>query len=212
MNDNKGTPSVSETKTISPSYWNWKLLCMLGGVVVIIISVVAMDNEHNNTAGASSSSLHRYSHPNIKFRAPWMSTILVDDDTGLVYISGLVSDNIVKGDGSGSRSTEAVTAKGSVMQETLVILKTVEKVLHDLDIPDMSYIMNCVVHLHDVERDFDELNEAFASFFQAGNGPTRTTVQAGGRIVRGCLLEISVTAKRPTFSGMPPLPPDGMLQ
>ena len=48
MNDNKDTPSVSETKTISPSYWNWKLLCMLGGVVVIIISVVAMDNEHNN--------------------------------------------------------------------------------------------------------------------------------------------------------------------
>lgn len=180
---------------------NWRIFC-----VIILLSVgilVAMKKDDSQT------SLRRYTHPNIKYRAPWMSTVIVDEDTGLIYISGLVVDNIV--DIDGSRAPEAQSAKGNAKQEALAVLGVIQKVLAALDV-SMSGIMNCVVHLRDVEADFSELNEAFAHFFpDAGSGPTRTTVQAGGRIVRGCLLEISVTAKR-AMRGSRSLPPDGLLE
>lgn len=118
---------------------------------------------------------------------------------GYVYISGLVVDDIITNDGKGNPSPRAVQAKGSVKEEALVILEAIQHLLSAIDVP-MDNIVSTLCHLRDVEADFDGLNEAFAKYFQPGAGPARTTVQSGGRIVLGCLCEITVTGVCPILS------------
>ena len=120
---------------------------------------------------------------------------MIVDQTGHVYISGLVVDDIVKNDGSGLPSPRAERAKGDVKEEALVVLQAIEHLLSAVDVP-MENITTSVCHLRDVEADFNGLNDAFAKYFRPGHGPCRTTVQAGGRIVLGCLVEITVSAFR----------------
>ena len=147
---------------------------------------------------AGSSSIRRYTSPLISFRAP-ISTVVVDEVSGMVFVAGVVIDNVRRA---------PPEAKGDAETETRVILAAIDALLNSVD-TSLNNILSCVVHVASVEDDFPGLNRGFADFFTAGRGPARTTVEAGD-IVRGARVEITVTAVRPSNS--PPLPPSGTLQ
>ena len=147
---------------------------------------------------AGSSSIRRYTSPLISFRAP-ISTVVVDEVSGMVYVAGVAVDNVRRA---------PPEAKGNAETETRVVLTAIDALLDSVG-TSMDNIVSCVVHVASVEDDFPGLNKGFADFFTAGRGPARTTVEAG-EIVRGARVEITVTAVRPSNS--PPLPPSGTLQ
>ena len=71
-------------------------------------------------------------------------------------------------------------------------MRNVEAVLHGAGL-EMDNIVKATVHLHNLKRDFDEYNEAYAEFFREPF-PVRTTV---GSQLDGILVEIDVIAAFP---------------
>ncbi len=78
---------------------------------------------------------------------------------------------------------------GGVAEQTHQALRNIEAVLAAEGL-DLSDVVKATVHLHELDRDFAEFNEAYASHFQPPY-PVRTTV--GSRLL-GMLVEINVVA------------------
>jgi enamine deaminase RidA (YjgF/YER057c/UK114 family) len=147
-------------------------------------------------------ALRHYTAPWIDFGRSPISTVIVDELTGTVTLSGIVCDDVVACDGRPA----AGEAKGDTAAEAKVVLSAVEDLLAAVGTP-MSHMVSCLVHVSDIEA-FAGVNEAFAQYFQPGAGPARTTVEVAA-IIFGCAVEISAVARRPTDA--PPLPPNGAL-
>ena len=90
--------------------------------------------------------------------------------------------------------------KGDAESEARAILFAVQDILGRLG-SSMQLVSSSIVHVQSIERDFDGLNKAFAEFFTPG------TVEAS-EIVRGCRVEITITAVRDRDA---PALPDGYV-
>ncbi|SEG82008.1 Endoribonuclease L-PSP [Bosea lathyri] len=60
---------------------------------------------------------------------------------------------------------------------------------------DMRNVVSVRVFLTEFKRDYDEMNQAYAEFFEVEHRPTRTCVGVTS-IVRDALVEIDCIAKR----------------
>ena len=148
-------------------------------------------------------ALRHYTAPWIDFGRSPISTVIVDELSGTVTLSGVVCDDVVSCAG---RPSAAAEAKGDTAAEATLVLSAIEDLLAAVGTP-MSSMVSCLVHVSDIEA-FAGVNEAFAQYYEPGTGPARTTVEAAA-IIFGCAVEISAVARRPADA--PPLPPDGAL-
>ena len=146
--------------------------------------------------GTKSNTIRRFSPTSISFRAP-ISSVIVDEVSGSIFIAGLAFENVANRPADG---------KGDAESEARAILFAVQDILGRLG-SSMQLVSSSIVHVQSIERDFDGLNKAFAEFFTPGTGPARTTVEAS-EIVRGCRVEITITAVRDRDA---PALPDGYV-
>ena len=83
---------------------------------------------------------------------------------------------------------------GDIRHETHIVLSNIRKILEGCG-SSMSEVINCSVFLADA-RDFAEMNKIYATFWEPGHYPARTTVQAV-LVEPQMKIEISCTAYSP---------------
>lgn len=98
----------------------------------------------------------------------------------LIFISGQISADANTG----------VIIKQDVAGQTKTAMKTIENILIEFG-SETDKILKCTVHMTD-EKYFNDMNEAYSSFFHKGF-PTRTTV-FGAKLYSGIDVEIDVIA------------------
>ncbi len=98
---------------------------------------------------------------------------------------------------SGQGSIDPATNQfsfGDIRHETHIVLSNIRKILEGCG-SSMSEVINCSVFLADA-RDFAEMNKIYATFWEPGHYPARTTVQAV-LVEPQMKIEISCTAYSP---------------
>ena len=60
----------------------------------------------------------------------------------------------------------------------------------------LAQVVQVRVYLLNFDRDYDEMNAAYASYFAPGERPARTCVGVNG-LAKGALIEIDMVARRP---------------
>ena len=60
----------------------------------------------------------------------------------------------------------------------------------------LAQVVQVRVYLLNFDRDYDEMNAAYASYFSPGERPARTCVGVNG-LAKGALIEIDMVARRP---------------
>ena len=189
------------------------IMCVSAGILVRYLQQQHRQRQGDGPAHAGGSApaaeadaeeprLRRYAVREIlsgsrEFCAP-ISTLVVDEPTGFVFVSGLVADDLLDADLSG--------VKGDTGREAAAVLAAIARLLRAVG-ASMEHATAALVHLADMD-DMEALNGAFAEYYTAGSGPSRTTVQSSS-IVLGNRVEITMTARRPP--GAPALPPSGLL-
>lgn len=89
-----------------------------------------------------------------------------------------------------SQDTRAMT-EGRVAAETHNIMESFGALLEELGM-DYGDLVRGTVYLADID-DFSEMNEAYATYFEPGQAPSRVTVAVAG-LVGGAAIEISFVA------------------
>lgn len=84
---------------------------------------------------------------------------------------------------------EGVEAQTRRVMENLII------VLNGLDL-GLEHVVQVRAYLTRFERDYEEMNRVYASYFPADRRPARTCVGVTG-LARGALVEIDMVARRP---------------
>ena len=123
---------------------------------------------------------HKNFPEDIKIDAPF-SNLVLDDD--YVFLSGLVAADVEEG----------LAVLEDIRAETEVVMKTIKFLLGKVKL-DMSDIVRCDVHLLDL-GDMGAMNEIYASFFEAGFFPARTTTQSGA-LFGESKVEVTCMARR----------------
>jgi|SRR5690242_4429244 2-iminobutanoate/2-iminopropanoate deaminase len=98
---------------------------------------------------------------------------------------------------SGQGSIDPLTNQfsfGDIRHETDIVLSNIRKILEGCG-SSMSEVINCSVFLADA-NDFAEMNKIYATFWEPGHYPARTTVQAV-LVEPDMKIEISCTAYSP---------------
>ena len=81
-----------------------------------------------------------------------------------------------------------------IVAQTHKVMDNLTRVLRGLG-ADLSHVVAARVFLTQFERDYAAMNAIYASYFQPGRLPARTTVGVTG-LARGGIIEIDVVAKR----------------
>ncbi len=92
-------------------------------------------------------------------------------------------------DDDGKPLPEGVGAQTRRVMDNLII------VLGELGL-GLEHVLSARVFITHFERDYDEMNEAYRSYFPPDRLPARTCVGVTG-LARGALVEIDMIAKRP---------------
>ncbi len=99
-----------------------------------------------------------------------------DFNTG-AYSDGIVSGGFLFLSGQASVDfSKSVFVLGSIEEETVRTLDNVKAIIEEAG-AQMADIVKCTVHISDI-NDFDKFNAAYASYFENGIPPARTTVQS----------------------------------
>ena len=99
-----------------------------------------------------------------------------DFNTG-AYSDGIVSGGFLFLSGQASVDfSKSVFVMGSIEEETVRTLDNVKAIIEEAG-AQMADIVKCTVHISDI-NDFDKFNAAYASYFENGIPPARTTVQS----------------------------------
>ncbi|WP_103875614.1 RidA family protein [Bosea lathyri] len=104
---------------------------------------------------------------------------------GLVFLTGQFGRDL--------KDPEAPLPPG-IAAQTRRTLQNMRSCLADLGL-DMRNVVSVRVFLTEFKRDYDEMNQAYAEFFEVEHRPTRTCVGVTS-IVRDALVEIDCIAKR----------------
>ena len=91
----------------------------------------------------------------------------------------------------GSTQETAAMEEGRVAAETHNIMRSFEALLADLGM-DFGNVVRGMVYLTDI-ADYSAMNEAYGSYFEEGDAPSRVTV-AVSELVGGATIEISFVA------------------
>jgi 2-iminobutanoate/2-iminopropanoate deaminase len=110
-----------------------------------------------------------------------LSHAVIDDR--YVFVSGLIAADLPDGQ----------AAIGDVAAETRAIMTALERLLAQLEMP-VSQIVRVTAHLTDLD-DMPAFDRAYGAFFRQGQPPARTCVEVS-RLVGGCRVEITATARR----------------
>ena len=108
------------------------------------------------------------------------SQIVTDDR--YAYLAGLVAADFPAG--------QAVM--GHPGEETTAVMQAISKILNELGL-NCSDIVRVDVHLSDLDY-FDQMDEAYRSFFEGEEFPARTTTESP-RLFGGASVEITVQAR-----------------
>lgn len=112
--------------------------------------------------------------------APFCQVVL---DEHYVYLSGLVAADFPNGLGE----------LGDAAAETQAVMTKIRDVLVELDL-SLECLVRVDIHLASFD-DFDDVNEAYAAFFDPGVWPARTTTESP-RLFGGSRVEITAQARR----------------
>jgi 2-iminobutanoate/2-iminopropanoate deaminase len=120
-----------------------------------------------------------------------------------LYVSGTMATPAVIGDGT---SKKPPTYSGDTKAQTISALRNIEKVLKEQGLGLGDIVQMQVFLVGDPAKggkmDVDGMNAAYASLFgtpEQPNKPVRATVQVGGLVWPGGLVEIMVVAVRPNL-------------
>lgn len=85
---------------------------------------------------------------------------------------------------------------GGIKAQTYRVMDNLVLVLHGLGL-NLEHVLSCRVFLVHFTRDYDTMNTVYQSYFPTDRLPARTCVGVTG-LARGALVEIDLTAKRPS--------------
>ncbi len=123
---------------------------------------------------------HRLEHL-VAAEAPFNHIVEAGDQ---VFLSGILAADDL------SASEEAFA---SVEAETATCLRLIERMLATVSLT-MSDVTSVLVHMTDL-TDFEDMNAAYAAFFEAGKEPVRTCVQVSA-LLEHARVEITCQAHR----------------
>jgi len=105
---------------------------------------------------------------------------------GWVFVTGQMPFN--------GRSLDSGYPDG-IEAQTHQVMKNLETVLHGCGL-DIANVVQVRVYLTEFDRDYDTMNAAYATWFEAGRRPARTCIGVTG-LAKGALIEIDMVARRP---------------
>ena len=109
---------------------------------------------------------------------PYNQAVMVKNT---LYISGQVALN----------PTNNELIRGSIDEESHQIMKNIESILKEAGL-DFKNVVRSKIYLTDMNN-FSKVNEVYASYFEKGHEPARTTIEVSG-LTLGVDVEIDMIA------------------
>lgn len=110
---------------------------------------------------------YKWETSNAPIPTPWIAQVARDDQTGIAYISGLISET----------AEEGVQYGLSVKEQTILIMNNLKTIVTEMGL-SMDNVIKSNIFLKNM-KDFDEMNEVYKKYFNYDNPPARQCVQAG---------------------------------
>lgn len=82
-----------------------------------------------------------------------------------------------------------------ISAQTHQVVHNLQTVLSGVGV-SLAQVVQVRVYLLNFDRDYDEMNAAYATYFAPGERPARTCVGVNG-LAKGALIEIDMVARRP---------------
>ena len=82
-----------------------------------------------------------------------------------------------------------------ISAQTHQVVHNLRTVLSGIGV-SLAQVVQVRVYLLNFDRDYDEMNAAYATYFAPGERPARTCVGVNG-LAKGALIEIDMVARRP---------------
>ena len=105
-----------------------------------------------------------YVSPNAPKQADYIAQVSIDEEIGLAFVSGLISQ---KPDGTLVRGTD-------IKSETTLVLTSLKGIVEDMGLT-MDHVIKCNIFLSNW-LDFEGMCEVYNTFFSKENPPARQTV------------------------------------
>jgi reactive intermediate/imine deaminase len=114
------------------------------------------------------------------------------ESDGWIFVTGQMP---FSGTGLDSAYPEGIAA------QTRQVMRNLETVLKGCGV-GLENVVQARVYLTHFERDYADMNAAYASHFAPGKRPARTCIGVTG-LAKGALVEIDMVARRPGPGGAP---------